>query len=157
MRWRFRLLELRWHQGDGFINNSSLLFHFLATWHAVSLARRYLYQKPSQLPITTKQQIKIFQSPPHPGSGATEFLQHRNTEGSRENANRGWLLTNKNERLMYLRLMVMSTLVHPMGDLLLWVILSQKYVSSLDFMKLVHSRQNEIFGVEGVPEQARYR
>lgn len=75
------------------------------------------------------------------GSGATEFLQHRNAEGSRGNANRGWLPTHKNEQLVYLRLLVTSTLVHPMADLLLWLILSQKYVSSLGFMKLIHSRQ----------------
>lgn len=141
MRWRFQQLELRWHQGDGFINNSSLLFHFLATWHAVSSARRYLYQKPIQLPITTKQQIKIFQSPPLQGVEAQSFCNTEMQKEAEEMPIEDDFWPTKNEWLMYLRLMVTSTLVHPMADLWLWLILFQKHVSSLDFMKLIHSRQ----------------
>lgn len=141
MRWRFQQLELRWYQGDGFINNSSLLFHFLATWHAVSSARRYLYQKPIQLPITTKQQIKIFQSPPLQGVEAQSFCNTEMQKAAEETPIEGDFWPTKNEWLMYLRLMVTSTLVHPMADLWLWLLLFQKHVSSLDFMKLIHSRQ----------------
>jgi len=81
---RFQTLELRNHQGDGFINNSSLLFHFLVKWLAVSSTRRYLYQKPIQLPIKTKQQIKDISEPmTFRECSYGKNLQRRNAEGSR--------------------------------------------------------------------------
>jgi len=51
-------MELKDYWDDSFINNSSLLFHFLVKWLAALSTMRYHYQKPIQLQINTKQQTK---------------------------------------------------------------------------------------------------
>ena len=51
-------MELKYYWDDSFINNSSLLFHLLVKRFAALSTMRYLYQKPIQILINTKQQIK---------------------------------------------------------------------------------------------------